>query len=201
MKTKNLIYLGIGGVIAYYLFKKSSDKQQQDLPQEEEPQGGVIQGVFVGGKPYPTNAPTLAQERRNPRYPFFRWGNRNQRVPSGKGSAISRGLNEYLNKPKEIVDRELSIDVRNGRVSYPKPRVYGIEVPNRVVNLFKGNRNPISIYYANLDRITPLEVMTPVRYKDRILGTIFVSSIDENNNMTWRNEKTGQLVNIIYPTR
>jgi hypothetical protein len=204
MKTKNLIYLGIGGVIAYYLFKKSSDKQQQDLPQEEEPQGGVIQGVFVGGKPYPTNAPTLAQERRKPRYPFFRWGNRNQQVQNPRQGLYDDIVASYKRKPKEIVDKEIAIDVRKGRVSNVEPNLYGVNINNKVNKSIK--KSPIDVYYANLVRITPLEVFTPVRYKEKISGTslignIYVSSIDENNNMIWKNEKTGQLVNIIYPTR
>jgi len=179
MKTKNLIYLGIGGVIAYYLFKKLGTPKDQ--VEEVEPNGsGIIQGVFVGG----VNVP--------------------------------RATNKRLTK-QDIINENLNIDVRRGRVAYNKPErpsligkklpkfrnekatILGIQVPDSITNIFRGK--PINVYYANLDRLTPLEVMTPVRYKDRILGTIFVSSIDENNNMTWRNEATGQLVNIIYPTR
>lgn len=197
MKAKSLIYIGLGGVIAYLLLKKSN-KQIQDVPQEEA-QGDsqaekeyIIETIIVDGKP---------KQVRRKINPFFRFGNRNQQVISEKERIVS-GIGSALNKkPKEKFDRELNIDVRKGQVSYNEPNLFGIEVPNRIVNLFKGNRKPINVYYANLIRITPLEVLTPVRYRDKTLGNIFVSTIDENNNMIWRNEATGQEVNIIYPTR
>jgi hypothetical protein len=189
MKTKNLIYIGIGGVIAYLLLKNRSNKQAQEQ-QLGEDESGVIQGVFVGSQPSPMGVPISGNYRPSPL-------NRGNYI----GHRGSRATKIEVPKAKRpsLIGKELP-KFRTQRT----PNLFGIQVPTTISNIFKPKI--IDVYYANLERITPLEVFTPVRYRERISGTalignIYVSSIDENNNMIWKNEKTGQLVNIIYPTR
>jgi hypothetical protein len=176
--NKNLILYAIGGFFAYMLLrpKKSNamatPSDASTTSEEQVPESNVIQGTFVQGGVPITQVTTLTSPPKKP-----------------------------LRSKKELFEWK-----RQNQNPSKRPSLFGIEVPKVFSNIPDLKDEPIRtktqyVYYANLQRLTPMEQMTPVRYKERTLGTIYVSDIDENNNMTWRNEATNQIVTIIYPTR